>query len=48
MSYLYFSGTNDPWTGTSVTDWHGPLMDAVAGHDWGNTDLFPSYGMPSL
>jgi hypothetical protein len=32
MSYLYFSGTNAPWAGASVADWHGPLMDAVAGY----------------
>jgi len=48
MSYLYFSGTNDPFSGSTVTDWHGPLADALTGHDWGTTDLFPSYGMPSF
>lgn len=47
-SYIYFNGTNSPYKGTTVPDWHQPLVEALAGYDWGTTDLFPSFGMPSF
>lgn len=48
MSYIYFNGTNSPCKGTTVPDWHQPLVEALAGYDWGTTDLFPSFGMSSF
>lgn len=41
------------WNGLTPSGpaWFTPyvaLVNAAAAHDWGNTDLFPTYGMPSF
>lgn len=41
------------WNGMTPTgpNWFSPyrvLVDAARLHDWGNTDLFPSFGMPAF
>ncbi|HEY4358347.1 MAG TPA: serine hydrolase [Acidobacteriaceae bacterium] len=41
------------WNGTTPTgpSWYPayqPIVDAARSHDWGSTDLFPHFGMPSF
>lgn len=46
LSYIFMLGSGGR-PGVKV-DWYQPLIDAATAHDWGTTDLFPQYGMPSF
>jgi CubicO group peptidase (beta-lactamase class C family) len=46
LSYVFLLGACSR-PGNKV-GWYDPLKDAAEAHDWGTTDLFPQYGMPSF